>query len=110
MWKVNESDDRRLDTFLLKYLRRMLKVKWRYDILNKTKLKIISIEVKIGRSKWIGCILRKKEDSHCLLDHFDVDIGRERESGSPKNKLIEKRRKRMTRYEVHGKHGLKRNR
>ena len=50
-WKINDSDNKKLDTFQFKCLRRMLKVRWPYiisnnDILRITKMKTISNEVK----------------------------------------------------------------
>ena len=53
-WKINEGDNRKLDTFFFKCLRRILQIRWPYvvsnrDILAKTKLKTISTEVKIRR-------------------------------------------------------------
>ena len=61
-WKINEGDNKKLDTFF-KCLRRILQIRWPYvvsnrDILSKTKLKTISIEVKLRSWKWVGHILR----------------------------------------------------
>ena len=61
-WKINEGDNKKLDTFF-KCLRRILQIRWPYvvpnrDILSKTKLKTISTEVKLRRWKWVGHILR----------------------------------------------------
>ena len=61
-WKINEGDNRTLDTFLFKCLRRILQIRWSYvvsnqDILGKTKLEAISTEVKLRRWQWVGHIL-----------------------------------------------------
>ena len=46
-WKVNKSDNQRLDILIFKCLRMILKIRWRYvvsdeNILIKTKVKISS--------------------------------------------------------------------
>ena len=53
-WKINEGDNIKLDTFFFKCLRRIIPIRWpcgvsNRDILAKTKLKTISIEVKLRR-------------------------------------------------------------
>ena len=70
-WKINEADNRRMDTFMFKCYRRILKIRWPYvisndEILKRTKQRRISEEVKIRRWKWIGHVYRMKDDSHCI--------------------------------------------
>ena len=87
-WKINEGDSRKLDTFFVKCLRRILQIRWPYvvsnrDILAKTKLKTISTEVKLRRWKWVGHILRMDKNSKCETALTWTPGGR-RKVGRPK--------------------------
>ncbi|KAI0229379.1 hypothetical protein LSAT2_020211, partial [Lamellibrachia satsuma] len=87
-WKINEGDNRKLDTFFFKCLRRILQIRWPYvvsnrDILAKTKLKTISTEVKLRRWKWVGHILRMEKNSNCETALTWTPEGR-RKVGRPK--------------------------
>ena len=101
-WKINESDNRKLDTFQFRCLRRILKVRWPYvvsneEILNRTKLKKISEEVKARRWKWIGHVLRMEDNCHCRTAMTWVPEGR-RKVGRPKTtwrRTVEKERKQL---------------
>jgi len=69
-WKINKKDDNKLDTFLFKCLRRILKIRWPYiisnnDILKRTGERRISEEVKIKRWRWIGHVLRMDDNHNC---------------------------------------------
>ena len=69
-WKISEGDNRKLDTFFFKCLRRILQIRWPYvvsnrDILAKKKIKTISTEVKLRRWKWVGHILIIDKNSKC---------------------------------------------
>ena len=82
-WKINEGDNRKLDIFFFKCLRRILQIRWPYvvsnrDILAKTKLKTISTEVKIRRWKWVGHILRMEKNSNCETALTWTPEGKER--------------------------------
>ena len=72
-WRVNEADNKRMDTFIFKCFRRILKIRWPYvisndEILKRTKLRRISEEVKIRRWKWIGHVLKNgiEDDGDCI--------------------------------------------
>ena len=83
-----EGDNRKLDTFLFKCLRRILQIRWPYvvsnrDILKKKKLKTISTEVKLRRWKWVGHILRMDKNSKCETALTWTPEGR-RKVGRPK--------------------------
>ena len=70
-WKVNDSDNRKLDTFQFKCLRRIMKIRWPYvvsndEILKRTGIKNISTEVQEKRWRWIGHVLRMKGSHHCM--------------------------------------------
>ena len=87
-WKINEGDNRKLDTFYFKCLRRILQIRCPYvvsirDILAKTKLKITSTEVKLRRWKWVGHILRMDKKSICVTALTWTPQGR-RKVGRPK--------------------------
>ncbi|XP_033115324.1 uncharacterized protein LOC117115574, partial [Anneissia japonica] len=69
-WKVNQSDELKLDTFQFKCLRRILKIRWPYIvqnnvILQKTNSKKISTEIMSRRWKWLGHILRMDQNKNC---------------------------------------------
>ena len=90
-WKINDSDNKKLDTFQFKCLRRILKVRCSYiisnnDILRITKIKTISDEVKERRWKWIGHVLRKDDNCHCFTALTCAPEGR-RKVGRPKNNI-----------------------
>ena len=70
-WKINEGDNRKLDTFFFQVLKTnptnsmaIRCIKSRYSG-KKTKLKTISTEVKLRRWKWVGHILRMEKNSKC---------------------------------------------
>ena len=98
-WKINESDNHKLDTFQFKCLRRILKIRWPYivsneDILIRTGLNKISEEVKARRWKWIGHVLRMDDNKHCMTAMTWKPEGRRR-VGRPKTtwrRTVEKER------------------
>ena len=62
-WRMTKADEKRLDTFLHKCLRRILKVHWpmrvsNYEIRKRAGIKKISSQVWRRRWKWIGHVLR----------------------------------------------------
>jgi hypothetical protein len=101
-WKINEADNRRMDTFMFKCYRRILKIRWPYvisndEILKRTKQRRISEEVKIRRWKWIGHVYRMKDDSHCITAMTWKPEGR-RKVGRPRTtwrRTVEKERKEL---------------
>jgi hypothetical protein len=101
-WKVNEGDNRKLDIFQFKCLRKILRIRWPYiisndDIIIRTKVKKISEEVKARRWKWVGHILRMDDNSHCMTALSWKPEGR-RKVGRPRTtwrRTIEKERKQL---------------
>ena len=99
-WKINESDNKKLDTFLFKCLRRILRIRWPYvvsnnDLLKKTNMKRTSEEVKARRWKWIGHVLRMDDSCHCMTALSWCPEGR-RKVGRPRTtwrRTVEKERK-----------------
>ena len=62
-WKINKKDDAKLDTFLFKCLRRILKIRWPYivsnnDILKKTGEKRISESYEQFMNKTVHMIFK----------------------------------------------------
>ena len=98
-WKVNDSDNKKLDTFQFRCLRRIMRIRWPYvvsnsEILNKTKMKRISAEVQERRWKWIGHVLRMEHSNHCMTAMTWTPSGR-RKVGRPKTtwrRTVEKER------------------
>ena len=71
-WKIIKSDERKLDSFQFKCLKRIMRIFWpnivSIDELNKlTQNNRISKEVKKRRWKWIGHVLRKPRNHHCMI-------------------------------------------
>ena len=71
-WKIIKSDERKLDSFQFKCLKRIMRIFWpnivSIDELNKlTQNNRISQEVKKRRWKWIGHVLRKPRNHHCMV-------------------------------------------
>ena len=97
--RVNEVDNKRMDTFMFECCRRILKVRWpcvisNDEILKRTKLRRISEEVKIRRWKWIGHVLRMENNSDCITALTWKPEGR-RKVGRPRTTLrrtVEKER------------------
>lgn len=68
-WRMTDTDEKRLDTFVHKCLRRILKVYWpekvsNEDIRRRANIEKISMQIRIRRWKYIGHILRKSPDNH----------------------------------------------
>ena len=62
-WRMTKADEKRLDTFLHKCLRRILKVHWPMHVPNdeirrRAGIEKISTQVRRRRWKWIGHVLR----------------------------------------------------
>ena len=67
-WKMNKGDEKKLNTFQYRCLRRILNIKWQDKITNKevqerTQARDISLEVKKRRWKFIGHVLRGDPNS-----------------------------------------------
>ena len=101
-WKTNECDNKKLDTFHFTCLRRILQIRWPYiisndELVSRTNSKRISQEVKERRWRWIGHVLRMKEDNHCVTALSWAPEGK-RKVGRPKTtwrRTVEKERKEM---------------
>ena len=98
-WKIIKSDERKLDSFQFKCLKRIMRIFWpnivSIDELNKlTQNNRISQEVKKRRWKWIGHVLRKPRNHHCMIALTWHPDGR-RKVGRPKTtwrRTVEKER------------------
>ena len=69
-WKITKRDEKQLDTFQTKCLRRILRIRWQQRITNSRILEIsgmenISCEVRRRRWNWIGHILRREGNEDC---------------------------------------------
>ena len=87
-WKMTKGDNRKLDVFQTKCLRRILKVKWEDHIRNEVILeragmKSMSSEVQRKRWKYIGHILRKEPNHDCVTAVTWAPEGK-RKRGRPK--------------------------
>ena len=68
--KITKKDEKQLDTFQMKCLRRTLRIRWQQRITNERILKIsgmenVSCEVRRRRWNWLGHILRREGSDHC---------------------------------------------
>ena len=101
-WKVNEADNKKLDTSIFKCYRRILKIRWPYvisndEILRLTKQDKISTEVKRRRWRWIGHVMRMNTNKHCVTAMTWKPEGR-RKVGRPRTtwrRTVDKERKVM---------------
>jgi len=69
-WKINKSDENKIDVFQSRCLRRIFKIRWQERITNKEVLKMAEMEnlsegVRKRRWKLIGHIMRKEPNSDC---------------------------------------------
>ena len=98
-WKMTKSDNKKIDTFELKCLRKILRIRWEEHITNvevmrRTGISEISKEVQQRRWKYIGHILRKEQDNDCVTAMTWAPEGR-RKRGRPKmtwRRTVEKER------------------
>ena len=75
-WKMNEGDAKRIDVFQNRCLRRIMKIKWQDKISNRELLKRANVErlskeVRRGRWRFLGHILRKQPDNDCHSPNMD---------------------------------------
>lgn len=68
-WRVTQTEEKKLDTFLHKSLRRILKIHWPMRITNeeirrRTGIETISRQVARRRWAWLGHVLRMDHNSH----------------------------------------------
>jgi hypothetical protein len=99
-WKINQSDEKKLDSFQYQCLKRIMQIWWpniiSIDELNeRTQIHKISHEVKRKRWNWIGHVLRKEIDHHCMTALTWQPDGK-RKVGRPKTtwrRTVDKERK-----------------
>ena len=68
-WRMTKTDEKKLNTFLHRCIRRILKIRWpmrvtNEELLRRTKMKPVSQEVKRRRWKWIGHTLTMQPSRH----------------------------------------------
>lgn len=88
MWKLNESDVTRLETFQRKCLRRVLRIFWPMKVSNdelycRTRTCPVGEIVKCRRWRWIGHTLRKPHDNNSRVALTWAPEGK-RKRGRPK--------------------------
>ena len=99
-WKMTQADNKKLDTFQSKCLRRILQIKWQdhvsnEDVMKRANVKEISRVVKERRWKFIGHTLRKEQGNDCVTAMTWAPEGK-RKRGRPREtwrKTVEKERK-----------------
>ena len=101
-WRVNEVDNKRMGTFMIKYLRRKMNIRCPYvisndEILKRTKIRRIREEVKIRRLKWIGHVLWMEDNSDCVTALTWKSEGRRKvgRSRTTWGRVVEKGRKEL---------------
>ena len=87
-WKMNKSDENKIDVFQSRCLRRIFKIRWQERITNKEVLKMAEMEnlsegVRERRWKFIGHIMRKEPNNDCRTALTWTPEGR-RKRGRPK--------------------------
>ena len=71
-WKMNKSDENKIDVFQSRCLRRIFKIYWQERITNKEVLKMaetknLSEDMRRRRWKFIGHIMRKEPNNDCRI-------------------------------------------
>lgn len=71
-WTIRKTEEKKIDSFQTKFLRTILKVRWKQHISNLTVLEKaetanISGEIWRRRWNWIGQILRKDPADDCAV-------------------------------------------
>ena len=87
-WKLTKGEEKKLDVFQTKCLRRIFKIRWQQHVPNKAVLEMantgnISDAVRRRRWQWIGHVLRKDRSSDCAVALGWTPEGR-RKRGRPK--------------------------
>jgi len=99
-WKLTKEEERKIDTFQSKCLRRIMRIRWQMRVKNERVLELaeaerVSVIVKRKRWNWIGHVLRKGEGNDCAVALGWTPEGK-RARGRPKTtwrKMVEKERK-----------------
>ena len=100
-WKMNRSNEKKIDVFQSKCLRQILKISWKerepnVEILKMADIEPLSWEARKRRWKFIGHVLRKGKESICGTSLTWTPEGR-RKRGRPKTtwrRHVEKERNR----------------
>ena len=71
-WKMTMGEEKKLDIFQTKSLRRIFYIRWQQHVANKEVLDMagadpISKEVRRKRWCWIGLVLKKEVNSNCAV-------------------------------------------
>ena len=71
-WKLTKAEEKKLDVFQTKCLRRIFKIRWQHHTPNSIVLEMagaekISDEVRRRRWNWIGHVLRKDRNNNCAV-------------------------------------------
>ena len=87
-WKMTLGEERKLNSFQNKCLRRILKIRWQQHISNERVLELadmrtIGEDVRRRRWNWVGHIMRKARDDDCVVALEWTPEGRRRR-GRPK--------------------------
>ena len=98
-WKMNKGDNKVVDVFQNRCLRRILRIHWQdhvstKDLLERSEMKPLSEEVKLRRWKMIGHILRQDHNNDCNIALTWAPEGKRRK-GRPKTtwrRTVEKER------------------
>ena len=99
-WKMNKGDNKVLDVFQNKCLRQILRIRWEEHVTTEelhknADTKPLSVEVKRGRWKMIGHILRQDRNNHSNIAMTWAPEGK-RKKGRPKTtwrRTVEKERR-----------------
>ena len=93
IWKMTVRDEKRINAFQFKCLRRILKIRWQQHVPNTRIAEMagvtkISSEVRRRRWNWIGHVLRKERDDHSV-EALDWADRREKKCGQTQNHMAE---------------------
>ena len=71
-WRLNKSDEKKLNTFQTKCLRRILKISWRdhitnIEVLERSDCDPITTQIRRRRWRFIGHISRQDVSTHCNI-------------------------------------------
>ena len=98
-WKLTKKEEKKLDTFQNKCLRRIMRIRWQQHVRNETVLEIAGMEkvsqmVRRKRWNWIGHVLRREQGNDCAVALGWTPEGK-RGKGRPKTtwrRMVEKER------------------
>ena len=87
-WKMNKGDDKTVDVFHHRCLRKILRIRWQdhvstKELLERAGMKPLSVEVMSRKWKMIGHILRKDRRDDCIVAMSWAPEGKRRR-GRPK--------------------------